>query len=329
MSSLPPLKRRSVEPHSGSAPPATASSIAEALEFARRAGHELLTAHGGDYRFDLWFRGQGNAAYGLVPSAFRTPGGAGAPADEGGILATYQQRAASDDTLAAMFDLQHYGGRTRLLDWSDGLLTALFFATTPWPQSRNENEDDKDARGAPLDGAIFVLDPRALNADSTQHGRNVLMRNSHASAEFKARTDMALASSLADWQRLFGGDANAGHYTKPIAIFPPSTNVRLISQKGMFTLHGGKIPAENGLPAPADINAHFYRKLIIPSAAKRRIRNELKILGFDWGVVFPDNSGIVASIVHDYGNDDLGAGDDDDDDDGDDNTEKDDAAAAV
>jgi FRG domain len=78
----------------------------------------------------LWFRGQANAAYALLPSLMRSTTGV---TKEQFLfqkfvqysLRTFPRRASDWDTL---FDMQHYGIPTRLVDWSENLEIAIFFA---------------------------------------------------------------------------------------------------------------------------------------------------------------------------------------------------------
>ena len=107
----------------------------------------------------VWFRGQHDAAFGLIPSIFRQ----GAPPwpqslDEAAMIREFmrvhadhrQTHVSQDEWLTLM---QHYGLPTRVLDWSTNVLAGLHFAV--------EEPRDQD----PTAGALYVLDPRVLDVD--------------------------------------------------------------------------------------------------------------------------------------------------------------------
>lgn len=108
------------------------ASIHEILDHCRQA----LNAWGEPATLDqpeLWFRGLSSTDHQLVPSVYRHPN-----ANESSLLSHFQCLApayfasgAPRDDWEWLFAAQHYGLPTRLLDWSESLATALFFAVGP------------------------------------------------------------------------------------------------------------------------------------------------------------------------------------------------------
>ena len=109
----------------------------------------LSTIFGGP----VWFRGQSDAEWKLQPSVMRTEKMAG---HEPNRCIHFMNRARvrhnscppDTDLPGWLFLMQHYGLHTRLLDWSEAPLVALFFAV--------ENVTSDQA-------AVYALDPHKLN----------------------------------------------------------------------------------------------------------------------------------------------------------------------
>lgn len=106
-----------------------------------------------DYKGAIWFRGQARKNWKLAPGYLRLNN----PPSESTLLKRFKQSAAMlldrdpKDSFDWLFLMQHYGLPTRLLDWSESPLIALYFAV----------EDDKNH--VDEDAAVWCLRPSELN----------------------------------------------------------------------------------------------------------------------------------------------------------------------
>lgn len=117
---------------------------------------EIITQIDAEQQYRMWFRGQSDYSWGLVPSVQR----------KDGMGKNYEQYISTNFMIHTMrlnpnapqrYDraswltlMQHYGLPTRLLDWSESPLVALYFALS----------SDEDAK---TDAAVWVLNPMRLN----------------------------------------------------------------------------------------------------------------------------------------------------------------------
>ncbi|WP_346992935.1 hypothetical protein [Alteromonas gracilis] len=85
----------------------------------------------------------------------------------------------------------------------------------------------------------------------------------------------------------------------PIAVFPNQVNHRIRNQNGLFTLHGGKLATEEDGERPLcepitmlelkeKSNKTFLEEYTIPAERKRDIFDELMLLRFHEGALFPE-----------------------------------------
>lgn len=123
----------------------------------------------------LWFRGQSKEGYTLIPSLFRERGNRTNGNRFYSTLSLaeeyrHQNLSARVNHLTATHPdsrvewqevLQHHFGKTRFMDWSESIETALNFALEPFIDTK-DTEDNRLNRSA-LTPGIWVLNPYRLN----------------------------------------------------------------------------------------------------------------------------------------------------------------------
>lgn len=268
------------------------------------------------YPFGIWFRGHPNVSWTLMPGIFRQS--EKEYIEETSMFHVFQLRLSEHrQTYQSTFDwlclMQHYDLPTRLLDWSESVLIALFFAVS-------------DAHERDVDGKLWVLNARRLNKRTThpsrEHAANIctptsfdtLVRAQLASSRNLERFRGALPKLFAATNRsskeankIIKAVQNIGRKTSkwlasPVAVFPSRLNQRMVLQSSMFTIHGGKWYRESrkrkdDLPRPLSLEAideelpkndRFLKTYTIPKDYKTKIREELMTLGIHSGSLFPE-----------------------------------------
>lgn len=220
-----------------------------------------LLANDKPNRERLWFRGQADRAWDLAPSLSRL-GGVEA---ELTLFKRFKQNAlpfVSDRPQTEwewLFVMQHFGLPTRLLDWTESPLVALYFAV-------HDSTPDVDQ----VDAALWVLLPMELNKSSK------LYSNYHSDIPGfgdDEHLDGYLPSAVAKQAIGLG----------PIAAVAMRNNPRIQVQQGVFTVCHRDIVPLNG----AD-NPQYIWRYIIPAGAKAQIKAELELLNLSKLSLFPE-----------------------------------------
>lgn len=241
-------------------------TIDELLQFVR----SLHQKHG----LKLWYRGEENAALTLVPSIQRSKKRIDS---ERYITNDFYIRAKQilknppdKPNYAGWVSLmQHYGLPTRMLDWSQSPLIAVFFATETYLQTLD------------MDSCVWVLTPALLNekegfgnciypidADTTQEMLLPAFKHNHHNPEL---VDKILACSSTE------------------------NNLRMYVQQSNFTVHNSL----QSLEAICDENMLY--KIIIPHDRKEYFIKSLQVFGITEGSVYPDLDHISNDLKNSYG----------------------------
>lgn len=213
----------------------------------------------------LWFRGQSNTKWNLIPQLGRTTAG---PSAEIALMKRFKQNALPHVPKAELHEwdwlilMQHYRLPTRLLDWSESPLVGLYFAV-------DENQDE--------DGALWCLLPVELNSKA-----RIKYPNSLEIPAFEH--DEILQNYLPS--RVAGEQKSD---MLPVGFLAGRNNPRISAQQGTFTIHHRSF---NGIEE-IDDKKHIWR-LVIPAEFKKKMRDELYLLGYSRLTLFPELDEVAA-----------------------------------
>jgi hypothetical protein len=226
-----------------------------------------------------WFRGQQRKHWPLVPNIVRI--GCDDRETEDEIREEFAVRAPALSRFEALptsdwdlyFLMQHYGAPTRLLDWTDSPVIALYFAV-------------RDNPGY-YDSAVWMLDPYELNKRVTGKKEIVAPSAPGANPMDVKRVNPWLPPR---WTKRHPPE-------EPIAIFPTHIARRISSQKSSFTVHGNN---ESGFLKFQTGNDPCLIRIVLPGHAVRDIRLDLQNYGIDDTLIFPDLEGLGRALVTNY-----------------------------
>ena len=210
-----------------------------------------------DHGTEVWWRGHADSTWNLVPGVYR---GSRNELYERNITLRFWRSAptrharcpARDDLSAWIQLMQHYRLPTRLLDWTQSPLVALFFAVTELPSTA---------------GAIWALSPFALNKQSI--GERMVLNT----------TDPRIQSLIAP---AFNTVATSPP-SETLATLGEEFDLRMALQLGAFTIHGAPTPLESHAEAGTCL-----RKIEIAPEAKSGLSEALFFLGIRRSNLFPD-----------------------------------------
>jgi hypothetical protein len=223
--------------------------------------------------FDPWFRGHRDHDWRLEPNIFRIQ-----LADaEGEMRAEFQRRSGHlalerepRSDWEWYFLMQHYRAPTRLLDWSDSALVALFFAVSA---------SDAGDTNIHCDGAVWVLDPWWLNS-RVLRDKSILLPDFESAARY-------LPDMYAPFLRVLW----------PAAIDPPHIARRVGVQRSHFTVFGRR---RDGLTKLAKEANSRIVKITLPKSDIPHMRLDLNTCGIGDTAIFPDLEGLSNELTRFY-----------------------------
>ena len=236
----------------------------------------------GEVPEEIWYRGVHNKdKHKLLPRAYRQKG-----IDEVSFLVKFQSLAPSfafrdpHSDWDWLFLAQHYGLPTRLLDWTESPLVALYFAFYEWEGN--------------TDPAVWIIDAAKLNKVSIQDESTLGVNTNTKFIE------AWLPSEIKKGVKKFDFGSKKQNNNLPLAILPSRREPRIVAQQGMFTVHGfDKSPIEDIMLASVDGNQSICRINLIGFDSSE-IKQQFRILGLNEIALFPELSSVAKKLIEDY-----------------------------
>lgn len=231
----------------------------------------------------LWCRGVSHAKYELIPKVFRDRLWETHEDYEWWVFTTFTDKARQfipdHNTYSEWkwyFTMQHYGLPTRLLDWTESSLIALYFAV------RYPNDT--------YIPSVYILDPFWL--DETTNKKNLGEGRTYS-------TDETIISE--DHEKLLHSylDLEEKRPSFPICLNPPAIDNRIYAQKSTFTMHG-KYSNPFKIIARKNKNARIA-KIRFSTESAKYIKDQLHHMGISEGTLFPGLEGLSQDIKWQYG----------------------------
>ncbi|GAH33443.1 unnamed protein product [marine sediment metagenome] len=231
----------------------------------------------------IWFRGEPSCDTPLLPSVYR-PKPDGSFHNENALLQMFRMRAPSyygelipnrGDTDQWLFLAQHVGLPTRLLDWTENALLALYFALK---------------EKLPI---VWMIAPIRLNDLSvSEKGLDYVTEIEEFPLTWfrpESRINIGHENIRGAWEQDTKG------VNRPVAVHPTHFHPRMSAQRSVFTVHG---LLKKSLP---DLVPHgIISRFEIQPSARDRLSEDLRMLGIEEATAFPDLDGLAKELKDRY-----------------------------
>jgi len=231
-----------------------------------------------------WFRGESGDGRSLCPKIANYK-----LTEENYLLQSFRRQAGGlanvpprDHTDMWLFLAQHYGVPTRLLDWTEGALHALYFVI---------NREKPNPR-------LYMLNPRELN---NLAGSRIFTPNYPLSWTGGGGLYVALAwqNRTLDPDQIMEAKKIGLKLDIPLAFPAIYQDTRMIAQRSCFTIHGEQLEPLQDILEKREIDTEkcFFEYRIDPKS-RQVILRELSILGVSAATLFPDLDHLAEDLLN-------------------------------
>lgn len=227
----------------------------------------------------MGFRGASNIDYQLLPSIGRVTVEKGfffAMYAEKKMFCSFKRKLGETGRNKSGFECatiaQHHGLPTRLLDWTENPLVALYFAV----RSNEKN-----------DGCVHCLSHYIEQIEEKDVNYEAIIEDSQLDfVDFEELSDSMLYDKFCkSMQNKYSNECNI--------IIPNSITPRIDRQKSFFTIHYNPFKSINNISR---------MKIKIPKECKKNMSESLSTLGVDAYSLFPDLDGLANALKSQYYN---------------------------
>jgi hypothetical protein len=240
---------------------------------------------------DIWFRGVKRSSFQLIPGAYWR-----SQCDEESLFVSFKAAAPSyvptrpGNDWEWYFLGQHYGLPTRLLDWTESPLTALYFALT-------EKDGDCAVPQADDPPTVWMMDPAQLNQATHRLSEGYLFIPDVT----KLRSWLPSECGRDKPPKSFTDDSDFRDNSKPVAIYPVRYNSRLVAQRGVFTVHGTEeLPIDHVFRRSNTDGSSRIAKITIDPASCQQLLRDLVAVGVNQTAMFPEPGSVASDLVRHY-----------------------------
>jgi hypothetical protein len=238
---------------------------------------------------ESWFRGQPKTYGNLTPRIFREeyrnevylkfrpdPDYEIAPIERFKQIAPslYANVPQEEDDLGWLILMQHHGAPTRLLDWTENILIALYFAVNDFSE---------------VDGEIWALYPPALNIKNGFWGIPI---KKNASLQYLVKEIYYIKNKKVNLVKSLKLPSIPKY---PLAFYPTWKFLRMIVQSSTFTIH--PIPEKGNQLTDIFTKGKDFFRYIVPAKYKSDLLKSLNLLGIKRYRLFPDLDSLSQDII--------------------------------